>query len=133
LTHSRRSPNRRVIRPWLIERNFKLALSSDVQHEYLRIFQDLLGFDKNRLEKWRRKFGDKRVAESIGVGTSLLSRDPKDNVFIATATAAKAKFLVTNDRGLLDISEQDKGQGQWGSVQAERLQSISSTGRLLEP
>ena len=44
----------------------------------------------------------------VGVGASTLSRDPKDNVFIATAIAAKAKFLVTNDRDLLDIDEAKK-------------------------
>jgi predicted nucleic acid-binding protein len=36
------------------------------------------------------------------------SRDPKDNKFLAAATAAKAKFLITHDRDLLDISDEDK-------------------------
>ena len=108
LTRSRGSPNRRVIRLWLVERKFKLALSSDIEAEYLRIFEDLLGFDTDTLMSWKRRFGNKRITQTVGGGTSSLGRDPKDNVFIATATAAKAKFLVTNDRDLLDISEAKK-------------------------
>ena len=105
LTRSRGSPNRRVIRSWLVERKFKLALSREIEVEYLRIFEELLGFDREKLISWERRFGNKRISQTVGVGASSLSRDPKDNVFIATATAAKAKFLVTNDRDLLDISE----------------------------
>ena len=108
LSRSGGSPNRRVIRLWLVERKFKLALSSEIEAEYLRIFEELLGFDRDTLITWKRRFGNKRVTQAVGVGASSLSRDPKDNVFIATATAAKEKFLVTNDRDLLDISEAKK-------------------------
>lgn len=34
-----------------------------------------------------------------------ISRDPKDNKFIATALAAKADYLVSEDRDLLDLKE----------------------------
>lgn len=108
LTRSRGSPNRRVIRLWLVERKFKLALSSEIEAEYLRIFEELLGFDREKLISWKRRFDNKRITQTVGVGSSSLSRDPKDNVFIATATAAKAKFLITNDRDLLDIGDAGK-------------------------
>ena len=58
MTHNPHSPNRRVIRWWLVERHLKLAVS--------------------------------------------------DDIFIATAIAAKADYLITNDRDLLEISEADK-------------------------
>lgn len=119
LTRSRHSPNRLVIRSWLVEREFKLALSDSIREEYLRIFEEVLGFDKEKLASWRKRFGDKRIAKSIGVGTSTLSRDPADNVFIATATAAKAKFLVTNDRDLLDIDDADKRRLRFDIVKPE--------------
>ena len=38
----------------------------------------------------------------------LISRDPNDNMFIATALSAKAKFLITNDLDLLEIDDSDK-------------------------
>jgi putative PIN family toxin of toxin-antitoxin system len=108
LTRSRGSPNRRVIRSWLVERKFKLALSREIEAEYLRIFEELLGFEPEKLIRWQRRFGDKRITQTVGVGISSLSRDPKDNVFIATAIAAKAKFLITNDLDLLDIGDDEK-------------------------
>jgi putative PIN family toxin of toxin-antitoxin system len=116
LTRSRGSPNRRVIRSWLVERKFKLALSREIEAEYLRIFEELLGFESEKLISWERRFADKRITKTVGVGASSLSRDPKDNVFIATATAAKAKFLITNDRDLLDISDDEKRTLRFGIV-----------------
>lgn len=50
LTRSRHSPNRLVIRSWLVEREFKLALSDAIREEYMRIFEEMLGFDKG--EAW---------------------------------------------------------------------------------
>jgi predicted nucleic acid-binding protein len=74
------SPNRRVIRLWLVERKFKLALSSEIEAEYLRIFGELLGFDKDTLTIWKRRFGNKRITQTVGVGASSLSRDPKERM-----------------------------------------------------
>ena len=37
-----------------------------------------------------------------------MSRDPADDMFIATAVASKAQFLITNDADLLDIADADK-------------------------
>jgi predicted nucleic acid-binding protein len=89
-----------VIRSWLVERKFKLGVSAGIKEEYLHIFEDVLGFEDNKLADWKKRFGDRRLVKTIGAGTSTLSRDPKDNVFIATATAAKAKYLIRNDHDL---------------------------------
>lgn len=124
LTRSRHSPNRLVIRSWLVEREFKLALSDAIREEYMRIFEEMLGFDKERLGSWKKRFGDKRIAKTIGVGTSTLSRDPDDNAFIATATAAKAKYLVTNDRDLLDIAEAEQRTLRFDIVKPEQFLKI---------
>lgn len=45
LARHQSSPNRQVIRLWLIERRFRLALSREITGEYLRIFEEVLGFD----------------------------------------------------------------------------------------
>lgn len=109
LTRSPRSPNRRIIRAWLINRDFKLAISRNILDEYLRIFDQILRFDGEKLKNWEQRFRDKRLAEIVKTELKLsLSRDPDDNVFIATAVAARAKFLITNDRDLLEIKEKDK-------------------------
>lgn len=124
LTRSRRSPNRLVVRSWLVEHKFKLALSEAIKEEYLRIFEEVLGFDKEKLAGWRKRFGDKRIAKTVGVGTSTLSRDPEDNVFIATAIAAKAKFLVTNDHDLLDIADAEKRSLRFDILKPEHFLSL---------
>ena len=73
------------------------------------MFDDVLGFDDKLLLRWQERFNNKRLSESFNVGLSLrISRDPNDDMFIAVAIAARAKFLITNDRDLLDISAEDK-------------------------
>lgn len=37
-----------------------------------------------------------------------VSRDPKDDKFLATARAAKAQYLVSEDRDLLDLGEYEE-------------------------
>lgn len=109
LSRSSRSPNRRVICRWLVDRAFKLSISTKIQREFLRIFNEILGFNADRIIQWKQRFDDKRLTQNIGATKALhLSRDPNDDMFIAVAIAARAKFLVTNDRDLLDISDEDK-------------------------
>jgi hypothetical protein len=46
-SRDKRSPNRRVVRLWLIERKIQLIVSDDVVAEYLEIFPDLLVMDES--------------------------------------------------------------------------------------
>jgi len=109
ISRSSRSPNRRVIRLWVVDRAFRLAISGEIQEEYLRIFDGVLDFDSNRKIRWKQRFDDKRITENISTTKKPhISRDRHDDVFIAVAIAAHAKFLITNDRDLLDISDEDK-------------------------
>jgi len=39
-----------------------------------------------------------------------VSRDPDDHMVIATARSGKARFLVTNDHDLLDISASEQAR-----------------------
>jgi putative PIN family toxin of toxin-antitoxin system len=109
ISRSSRSPNRRVIRLWLVDRAFKLVISAEIQQELLRIFNEVLGFDSDRIIRWKQRFDNKRLTQNIGATKTLrMSRDPNDEMFIAVAIAARAKFLVTNDRDLLDLGAEDK-------------------------
>lgn len=109
LSHRVNSPNRRVIRLWLIERAFKLAIARQIENEYLRMFDEVMEFDDEMLYGWQARFNNKRITETFNIDISLrISRDPNDDMFIAAAIAARAKFLITNDRDLLDISDEAK-------------------------
>lgn len=122
LTSNLHSFNRRVIRLWLIERRLKLALSSEVQEEYSRIFDEVLGFVGEQMETWRGRFSNRKITESVKLGSRpRMSRDVADNIFIATAMAAKARFLVTNDNDLLEIAESDKRRLKFKIVPPQQL------------
>jgi len=106
LTRSSESFNRRLVRSWMIERKFTLLLSVQIVDEYLRIFEERLGFDAQHTARWRKRFGDRGMTRHVVVRRKLeVSRDPKDNVFLATARVAKARFVVSNDRDLLEVSK----------------------------
>lgn len=122
LARSLRSPNRRLIRLWLITRRFKLALSNEVKEEYLRIFEEVLNFNEEQIEGWRRRFDNRTISETVSLGARpRMSRDPEDNIFIATAMAAKARFLVTNDGDLLELAEADKRRLKFKIVTPEQF------------
>lgn len=109
LSRSPRSPNRRLVRLWLTQRRLSLAVSSEIQEEYLRIFEERLNFNDEQIEGWRRRFGDTEISRRVNLGRRpRMSRDPADDMFIATAVASKAQFLITNDADLLDIADADK-------------------------
>ena len=98
------SPNQRLVRLWLLEKRLQLIVSNDLVDEYLGIFQQILGMDGELLENWRQRFAADSRATTVGLGPRYFaSRDPDDNLLLATATAGRAAYLVTNDRDLLDL------------------------------
>src|SRR4051812_11756218 len=100
------NPNRRIIRLWLLKRQLQLVVSCDLTAEYLGIFAQVLGMDQGLIEQWRLRFeGDPRVTV-VRLGRRYTeSRDPDDNLLLATARSGKAHSLITNDRDLLDLPE----------------------------
>ncbi len=122
LARNPRSPNRRVIRLWLVARRFKLVFSNEVKEEYLRIFEDVLDFDSEKIKGWRRRFDNKIIAKTVRLGARPhMSRDPDDNMLIATAIAARAQFIVTNDRDLLEIAEADRRRLKFKIITPEQF------------
>jgi len=103
---SRSSLNQQIVRLWLIRKRLQLIVSADVIDEYLGVFRDVLDFDDDLLDDWRRRFlGDGRTTV-VGLGRRYVaSRDPDDNLMLSTAAAGRAEFLITNDRDLLDLPQ----------------------------
>ena len=109
MTRNPHSPNRRVIRLWLVERHLKLAVSNEIVDEYLKIFREVLRFDDQQTNEWRQRFSKRQTTVSVKVKfRPTMSRDPKDDIFIATAIAATADYLINNDRDLLELSAANK-------------------------
>ena len=60
MTRNPHSPNRRVIRLWLVERHLKLAVSNEIVDEYLKIFREVLRFDDQQTNEWRQRFSKRQ-------------------------------------------------------------------------
>jgi predicted nucleic acid-binding protein len=72
--------------------------------EYLGVFRDVLEFDVGLIEAWRDRFSDDTRSTEVNLGRRYTeSRDPDDNIVLATAHSGRAAFPVTNDRDLLDL------------------------------
>src|SRR5258708_6486052 len=60
---------------------------------------------------WRNASPTEITVTHVSLGSrSKLSRDPDDNIMIATARSGKASFLVTNDLDLLEISLRERAR-----------------------
>lgn len=87
----------------------QLVVSSEVIAEYLEIFGEVLGLSSDTLEAWRKRFEEDKRTSLVSLGKRYdASRDPDDNVMLATALAGKADYLITNDKDLLDLPDKFK-------------------------
>ena len=88
-------------------RRFKTAVSQEILDEYVAVTADL----RTRLFAQAQPSGALAwiAAKSVRVEPmplpDKLSRDPDDNVFVASAAAVQAAFLVTQDRDLLVLGK----------------------------
>ena len=96
--------NRRIVRLWLIEGKLQLVVSPELLDEYLGIFDEVLGMDAETIAEWRKRFESELQSTLVNFGRRYdASRDPDDNIVLATATTGEARYLITNDRDLLDL------------------------------
>ena len=101
---SAKSPNKRVLRCWLIEKLLLPVVCDEVIVEYVETFRGVLGLKERTIRAWRTRFADRTRVRVVKLGRRFTeSRDPDDNVMLATAFVGKATYLVTNDRDLLDL------------------------------
>jgi putative PIN family toxin of toxin-antitoxin system len=103
-TRSPKNPNQRVVRLWLRLRRLQLIVSDDLVDEYLGVFSDVLNMDDDLVANWRLRFLHDSRSTFVRLGRRFFdSRDPDDNLLLATAFAGQAATSLTNDRDLLDI------------------------------
>jgi putative PIN family toxin of toxin-antitoxin system len=121
LSRNPQSANARVIQLWRDERKIQLILSQEVVTEYLGILQRLSVGDQ-RIKRLDDRLKRRVTVTRINLGARpLASRDPDDNMMLATAAAGKAKFLITNDRDLLDLPEVQRRQFRFEIVTPSEL------------
>jgi putative PIN family toxin of toxin-antitoxin system len=92
---SKTNANRRVIRLWLLEKRLQLVVSAAIIAEYLEIFGEILRMDADTISEWRLRFERDSRCTQVNLGRRFReSRDPDDNVFLATALAGRAAYLI---------------------------------------
>src|SRR5437764_13333990 len=88
---TRANPNRRVIRLWLLERHLQLIVSSEIIEEYLEIFSEVLRMESETVTEWRQRFEEDKRCTMVRLGRRYTeSRDPDDDLLLATAFAGRA-------------------------------------------
>src|SRR3972149_11368343 len=98
------SSNQRVLRLWLLEKRIQLIVCDDLIDEYVGVFQELLGMEDELIDQWQKRFAGDTRSTVVRLGRRYAeSRDPDDNLLLATATAGQAAYLITNDRDLLEL------------------------------
>jgi putative PIN family toxin of toxin-antitoxin system len=105
LRHKKSSINQRAFNLWLVRRRLQLIVSRPILDEYLGVLA-MLGTTPRNLARLENYLVTANTVTQVNLGKRLrLSRDPGDNKFLDTAYVGKAKYLVTRDKDLLDISK----------------------------
>ncbi len=91
--------------------DYRLIVSTPVLREVLEVldrpeltrrFRFVAGMDKARV---LTLLADAEVVAIDEDALPRVSRDPNDDMFLATAVAGSASYIVSEDRDLLDLSE----------------------------
>jgi len=110
-----------VFRLWRDQRTLQLIISDDVLEEYLEVLSRL-AVPEPLVKRLEERFARRKTVTHVSLGTRpKLSRDPDDNMMIATARSGKARFLVTNDHDLLDIPAVEQARMRLAIVKPSEL------------
>jgi putative PIN family toxin of toxin-antitoxin system len=103
LSTNPQSANAKVYLLWRTRRWLQLIVSDETVTEYLDVLRRL-GVSEPRIQRLEERIRRRETVTHVNLGARPTeSRDPDDNLMLATASAGKAAYLVTNDRDLLDI------------------------------
>jgi putative PIN family toxin of toxin-antitoxin system len=107
LSTNRRSANQCVYRLWL-HRRLQLVISEAIEAEYLDLTARL-SISPQRAAAFGSRLRRQDTITYVNLGSRFTeSRDPDDNLILATAAAGRVKFLITNDHDLLDIPPEQR-------------------------
>ena len=103
LSKKKNSASSKIFQLWRTRRRLQLIVSDEVVTEYLEVLQRL-GVPDVRIKRLEERIRNRQTVSHTKLGIRPTeSRDPDDNLVLATAVAGKAEYVVTNDHDLLDI------------------------------
>ena len=110
LSRTPKSANQQAFRLWRDQRKLQLIVSDEILREYVEVLSRL-GVSEPLVIRLEKRFARRKTVTNVRLGSRpKVSRDPDDNLMIATARSGKARFLVTNDQDLLDITAQEQAR-----------------------
>jgi len=110
LSRTPSSANQQAFRLWRDQRKLQLIVSDEILREYLEVLTRL-GVSEPLVIRLEKRFARRTTVTNVRLGSRpKVSRDPDDNLMVATARSGKARFLVTNDQDLLDITAQEQAR-----------------------
>jgi putative PIN family toxin of toxin-antitoxin system len=116
LSKKKDSANSKVFLLWRTRRSLQLVVSDEVVAEYLEVLQRL-GVPEVRINRLEERIRSRQTVSHTKLGARPTeSRDPDDNLILATAVAGKAEYVVTNDHDLLDIPDSVKKKFRFSIV-----------------
>jgi putative PIN family toxin of toxin-antitoxin system len=129
LSHSPTSANQQAIRLWRDQRRIQLIISDDVLREYLEVLARLT-IPAPLITRLEERLMRRSTVSHVSLGSRpKVRRDPDDNVMIATARSGKARFVVTNDRDLLEIASAEQARLRLQVVTPQAFVAIVRAGR----
>jgi len=121
LSKTRQSANARVFDSWLITHRLQLIVSPPIIAEYLELLERV-GIDIGRIESFKLRMEAASTVTRVNLGKRFMfSRDPDDNTLLDTAHTGRARYLVTNDRDLLEIPAKDRRSFRFEIVRPAEL------------
>jgi uncharacterized protein len=121
LSRTSRSANGHVLRLWRDQRKLQLVVSDEVVAEYLEVLARLQ-VGTQRIQHFAERLRRRETVTHVRLGPRFTtSRDPDDNLFLATAVAGKAQYLISNDRDLLDLTLAQRRQFKFKIVTPQAL------------
>lgn len=124
LSRSPTSANQQAFRLWRDQRRIQLIVSDDVLREYLEVLTRLT-IPASLITRLEERLMQRSTVTHVSLGSHPnVSRDPDDNVMIATARSGKARFIVTNDRDLLEIPVVEQAKLRLKVVTAQEFVAI---------
>ena len=103
LSRQELSASAKIFALWFRQRKLQLIVGDELVAEYLEVLSRL-PIPEKRVAQFRERLRIRETVTHVNLGARhAISRDPDDDVLLATAAAGEAKFLITNDHDLLDI------------------------------
>lgn len=124
LSPHKRSANAQVFRLWRNKRQLQLIVSDEVVGEYLEILARL-GVEVKQIQTLQERIEARETVTHVNLGARpKVNRDPDDDVILATGVAGNAKYVVTNDYDLLDISSLERKRFKFAIVTPGQLLKV---------